>query len=66
MARLLIVITLAFIASRIIFAVVGFSYSPFGDPLSLPKLAIDFGVWAVCYIVASWVVRPRKPPTVGP
>jgi hypothetical protein len=41
----------AFAVSRTLFAAAGFHYDVFGEPFNAGKLAIDFGVWVVIYMV---------------
>ena len=44
---------IAFAGSRLVFSAMNFHYSLFQDPLSITKLAIDFGTWAALYLLAS-------------
>lgn len=65
MIRRLAAVVLAWVASRIIFALLGFRYSPFRDGFDLTKLAIDLGVWACCYVAATWALQPREGTAAG-
>lgn len=44
----------AYIASRVTFAVFDFHYSLFGERFDVRKLLIDFGVWIAAYFVVLW------------
>jgi hypothetical protein len=41
----------AFAVSRTLFAAANFHYDLFSEPFSAGKLAIDFGVWVMLYMV---------------
>ena len=47
---------IAYVASRIIFAYAGFTYSLFSEPFDLAKLVVDFGVWGVLYALSYWAL----------
>lgn len=51
-----VAILIAFIASRLIFAAVGFRYVPLRDPFDAGKLAIDFVTWGALYAVSLWLL----------
>ena len=58
---------IAYVVSRAILAAMGFRYNVFRDPLSLGKLAIDFGVWVLVFGSTVWMLErfegSRRPPT---
>jgi hypothetical protein len=51
LVRHLLAFCVAFVASRTFFAAVNFHYDVFSEPFNAGKLAIDFGVWAMIYMV---------------
>jgi len=59
--RFFLAIVLAYAASKAVFALVGFQYSPIGDPFHAGKLAIDFGVFIVFCYGFNWLLRQLKP-----
>jgi uncharacterized membrane-anchored protein len=54
----------AFGVSRTLFAAAGFHYDMFTEPFNIGKLAVDFGVWVMLYMVVFRILtraanRPR-------
>ena len=47
---------IAYVASRVIFAAIGFTYNIFSEPFSVSKLILDFGVWGAVYILSYFVL----------
>jgi hypothetical protein len=41
----------AYAGSRFLLASVGFRYDLFGEPFNAAKLAVDFGVWVLIYMI---------------
>lgn len=62
----LLAVAIAYVVSRAILAVIGFRYDVFREPLSLGKLAIDFGVWVLVFGSTLWILGrfegSRQPP----
>jgi hypothetical protein len=54
--RRFVAVVLAYTASRVAFALVGFQYSPAGDPFSASKLAIDLGVFVAFFAGFDWLL----------
>lgn len=48
---------IAFLGSKVVFNAVGFRYDVFTEPFSLTKFAFDFGVWALWFAAAQFVLR---------
>jgi len=46
----------AYVVSRIIFALFDFSYNVFTEPFNIIKFVIDFGVWAAIYAISYFVL----------
>jgi hypothetical protein len=63
----LLAFAIAYVVSRAIFAALGFHYDVFREPLSLGKLAIDFGMWVLVFGSTVWLLQrfegSRRPPT---
>jgi hypothetical protein len=57
--------SVAWVVSRTLFAAANFHYDPFTDGFNPAKLAIDFGVWVMIYMVMfralSRGVKPETP-----
>jgi hypothetical protein len=54
--RFFLACVLAYVASKAVFALAGFQYSPIGDPFHAGKLAIDFGVFVVFCFGFNWLL----------
>ena len=59
--RIFLTIFLAYAASKAVFALFDFQYSPIGDPFSASKLAIDFGVFIVFFVGFNWLLGHLGP-----
>jgi hypothetical protein len=59
--RIFLTIFLAYAASKAVFALFDFQYSPIGDPFSASKLAIDFGVYVVFFVGFNWLLGHLGP-----
>ena len=53
-------VVLAYAASKVVFAMLGFSYSPIGDSFSAGNLVIDFGVFVALYAGFDWLLGQLK------
>jgi hypothetical protein len=51
LSRHILAFCVAYVASRTLFAAANFHYSLFSEPFDAGKLAIDFGVWVMIYMV---------------
>ena len=60
MSRPLFACLIGYVGSRAIFAAMKFRYELCVEPFNAGKLAIDFGVWVVCFGVAYWMLGLRK------
>jgi hypothetical protein len=47
---------LAYVASKVAFALTGFQYSPISDPFHAGKLAIDIGVFVALFVGFNWLL----------
>lgn len=55
--NVIVAIVITFVASRLIFAAVGFRYVALRDPFDAGKLAIDLATWGVLYAVTLWLLN---------
>ena len=59
--RRILTVVLAYAASKAVFALFDFQYSPIGDPFSASKLAIDLGVFVVLFVGFDWLLGHLGP-----
>ena len=53
----LVAFAITYVASKAIFALLGFRYNVFGEPFDFRKFAIDFGVWVLVYTSTVWLLH---------
>lgn len=59
--RFFLALVLAYVFSKVVFALAGFQYRLIGDPFNAGKLAIDFGVFIVLCFGFNWLLGRLGP-----